>query len=148
MIEPAQHARQQIQRLLDQLNAAWKLGNGEQYAASFTEDADYVVFDGTHLRGRAAIGRAHQELFDGVLRGSELVSGDITDFRLLAPTVAVLHTTGAVKLRWQKKAPPGRSSIQALVAVEESGTWQFAAFQNTRIAPPGIFTKLLRRLMK
>lgn len=149
MEQQPQNARHQIQLLLDQLSAAWKAGNGQQFAASFTENADYVVFDGTHLRGRTAIAQAHQELFEGLMRGSELVGGAITDFQLLAPTVALLHSTGAVRMRWQKKAPVGRSSIQTLVAVQqESGSWQFTAFQNTRIAPPGPLTKLFLRLMK
>ncbi|PJJ53244.1 SgcJ/EcaC family oxidoreductase [Hymenobacter chitinivorans] len=149
MEKNAQSARHQIQLLLDQLSAAWKAGDGAQFAASFTEDADYVVFDGSHLRGRAAIAQAHQELFEGLMRGSELVGGSITDFQLLSPTVALLHSVGAVRMRWQKKAPTGRNSIQTLVAIEEeSGSWKLAAFQNTRIAPPGLLTKLFLRLMK
>jgi len=142
-------ARHQIQLLLDQLGAAWKAGDGEQFAACFTENADYVVFDGSHLRGRAAIAQVHQDLFEGLMRGSELVGSSVTDFQLLAPTVALLHSTGAVRMRWQKKAPIGRNSIQTMVAVQEkSGNWKFAAFQNTRITPPGLLTKLLLRLMK
>ncbi|UOQ64251.1 SgcJ/EcaC family oxidoreductase [Hymenobacter volaticus] len=149
MEQHAQSARHHIQLLLDQLSAAWKAGDGQQFAASFTENADYVVFDGTHLRGRAAIAQVHQELFDGLMRGSELVGSSVTDFQLLAPTVALLHSTGAVRMRWQKKAPVGRNSIQTLVAVQqETGNWLFAAFQNTRITRPGPLTKLFLRLMK
>jgi len=148
MPESTPVAREQIQSLFDQMAAAWQAGDGEQFAANFTDDADYVVFDGTHLTGRVAIAQAHQELFRGVLRGSRLVRGRVTDFRLLAPTVALLHSTGAVQMRWQKQAPVGRDSIQTMVAVLDKGRWQFAAFQNTRIAPPGLFTKLLLRLMK
>ncbi|MBO2011853.1 SgcJ/EcaC family oxidoreductase [Hymenobacter negativus] len=148
MNESALAAREQIQLLFDQLAAVWQAGDGEQFATNFTDDADYVVFDGTHLTGRAAIAQAHQELFSGVLRGSRLVRGAVTDFRLLAPTVALMHSTGAVQMRWQKQAPAGRESIQTMVAVLEGGCWQFAAFQNTRIKPPGLLAKLLLRLMK
>jgi len=144
----AQAARRQIQELLDQLSVAWQAGDAAQYAAHFTADADYVVFDGTHLRGRAAIAQAHQPLFDGIMRGSRLVGGGITDFRLLTPTVALLHTTGTAQLRWHRKPPRGRQSVQTMVAVREADGWQFAAFQNTRIASPGFLTRLLLRLMK
>ena len=33
---------------------AWNGGDGAAYAALFTEDCDYVAFDGTHLKGRQA----------------------------------------------------------------------------------------------
>jgi uncharacterized protein (TIGR02246 family) len=148
MDEATATARRQIQLLLDQIATAWKAGKSEPFAAQFTDSADYVVFDGTHLHGRAAIAQSHQALFDGLLRGSELVESDLTDFRLLTPTVALLHSMGAVRMRWQKKAPQGRRSIQTMVAVQEGGSWKFAAFQNTRIAPPGPLTRLFLRLLK
>lgn len=47
----AQAIRDLNQRFLD----GWGSGNGEVYASQFTEDVDYIAFDGTHFKGRAAV---------------------------------------------------------------------------------------------
>jgi uncharacterized protein (TIGR02246 family) len=139
--------RRPFEQLLTQLSAAWNAGDAARYAACFTADADYAAFDGTQLRGRAANEQLHRQLFRGVLRGSRLVAPGLTDARRLAPSVVLLHSTGAVQLRWQRKAPTGRQSVQTMVAVlEPNGEWRLAAFQNTRVSPPGPLQRLLMRL--
>ncbi|NOK08494.1 SgcJ/EcaC family oxidoreductase [Corallococcus exercitus] len=131
-----------FQRMFD----CWRRGDAQAYADCFTEDMDYVVFDGSHLKGRKANAEAHQALFDGVLRGS-VPEGKVTSLRFLGPDVALIHAVGAIKLRWQRKANASRQSIQTLVAVKREGAWSFSAFQNTRIQPPNAFARLMLRLM-
>lgn len=123
---------QAIHALFDRLAQAWNHGSGSDFGAVFTEDADYVTFDGTHLSGRQSIADAHQRLFDTVLRESRL-EGSLTDLRFLTPEIAVAHGRGAVRLRWQSRTPAARQSINTYVAVRHDGEWLFAAFQNTRI---------------
>ncbi|HLJ32900.1 MAG TPA: SgcJ/EcaC family oxidoreductase, partial [Ktedonobacteraceae bacterium] len=60
-----------IRTLLQRLNESW--GDTDAYAALFTEDADYVAFDGSHARGRNEIAEVHRPLFEGILKGSRLV---------------------------------------------------------------------------
>lgn len=134
--------RERMQRLYE----CWNQGDAQAYAACFTEDVDYVAFDGSHINGRKANAEAHQALFDGVLRGSTL-DGEVKSVRFLAPDVALIHTEGVIKLRWQHKAPKGRRSIQTMVAVKREGAWFFTAFQNTRIQPPNAFARWMMRLM-
>jgi uncharacterized protein (TIGR02246 family) len=122
-----------IRQLFMNLEHAWNAGDAIAYGACFTEDSDYVTFEGGHLQGRAANTNAHQKLFETFLKGSKL-EGQITDLRFLASDVAVLHATGNVKLRWQSRPAPGRKSIQTYVAVKQNGMWRFAAFHNARIA--------------
>src|SRR5688572_29933868 len=78
-----------FQRLLD----AWGRGDGPAYGAGFTDDADYVGFDGSRTVGRAAIADSHQRLFDTWLRGTRL-TGRIEAVRFLGPDVALVHATG------------------------------------------------------
>lgn len=122
-----------VRQLFQQLIACWNRGDGQAYAALFTENSDYVAFDGTHFRGRQANADNHQKLFDTFLKGSTLEGQGIDRFRFLTPDIVLLHATGTVKLRWQSKPTPGRRSIQTLVAVREGEGWRFAAFHNTRI---------------
>lgn len=123
-----------ILTLLQHLNEAW--GNADTYATLFTEDADYVAFDGSHARGRVEIAETHRPLFKGILKGSRLVDiGIPTEIRFLAPSVALVHTGGAV-LKGREKKPSRRAlSVQTLVAVKREDEWLLAAFQNTRYRP-------------
>jgi len=123
-----------VRTLYQQLIEAW--GNTDTYAALFTEDGDYIAFDGSHARGRTEIARAHRPLFEGILKGSLLVEVGIpVEVRFLSPNVALVHSGGAV-LRTRQNKPSRRAiSVQTFVAVKHEDRWLFAAFQNTRYRP-------------
>lgn len=137
-----------FQRLLD----AWGRGDGPAYGALFTDDADYVGFDGSHTVGREAIAESHQRLFDTWLKGTRL-SGRIEAVRFLDPDVALVHATGGTIFAGEAAPRPSRDSIQTLLAVRRDGEWRFTAFHNTRILRRtklqwmlfGIADKLFRR---
>ena len=66
----------------------------DEWLALFTEDADYVVYTGTHYRGRRKIADAHDALWARFLKGSRL-RGVIDDIRFPGPDVAILLARGA-----------------------------------------------------
>jgi uncharacterized protein (TIGR02246 family) len=117
-------------RLLDD----WGRGDGEAYGSRFTEDADYVAFDGTHTRGRSAIAASHQQLFDKYLKGTRL-TGRIESVKFLSPDTALVHAIGGTVMRGKSRPSPERDSIQTLVVVRRNGEWRFAAFHNSRVRP-------------
>jgi uncharacterized protein (TIGR02246 family) len=141
-----------IRDLFRQLLDDWGRGDGYAYGSRFTEEADYVAFEGTHTRGRQEIASSHQELFDKWLKGTKLVGG-IESVRFLSPEVALVHATGSTIFPGEDKPRPSRDSIQTLVAVKRDGAWIFTAFQNSRIVRRGplgwilygIATKVFRR---
>ncbi len=61
--EPAE--RRAILELGHALQDAWNRGDAAGYASLFTEDADFVAWNGSDGRGRPAIEDAHRRLFDG-----------------------------------------------------------------------------------
>jgi uncharacterized protein (TIGR02246 family) len=123
-----------LQALAQQLNDAWARADADGFAALFTEEADYVVFDGSHLKGRAAIAESHRALFQ-FMKGSRLVVTAPPSVRFLAPDVAVLHGMGAVLRAGQKRPSRRALSVQTFVAIKQGGPWRFTAFQNTRYRP-------------
>jgi uncharacterized protein (TIGR02246 family) len=125
-----------IRALFDDLLDDWGKGDGGAYGSRFTEDADYVAFDGTRTRGRAEISASHQQLFDRFLKGTRL-AGCILSIKFPSPDVAIVHATGGTIMRGKTKPSPERGSIQTLVAVREGTGWQFAAFHNSRVRPIG-----------
>lgn len=131
---PDQDTHAELRALVDAMYRAWDRNDAAAYAAFFTDDSDYIAFDGTRLRGRAANEALHAKLFAGVLRGTR-ISGEVDDIRLLGEGVALVHTHGAVLFPWQEQTPRSRASIQTMVAVRTPEGWRFSAFHNTRVRP-------------
>lgn len=122
------------QATLARIGAAWNAGDATAYAAEFTPDATYVAFNGEVMRGRPAIEATHRWLFDGPLRESRMVAAEpepAPDIRYVRPDVAVAVTGGAVQLAGAELTAD-RASVVSFVLVDDGGTWQVAAFQNTR----------------
>ena len=113
--------REAIRALFARLVESWDRGDGAAYAACFTQDSEYVAFDGTRLVGREANARHHQQLFDGFLKGSRLVGQTVLGLRFLTPEVALVHASGTVQLCWQPRPLEARKSIQTLVALRQAG---------------------------
>jgi uncharacterized protein (TIGR02246 family) len=133
---------QAIQNVLDELADAWNHADGTTYGTYFTEDADYIDVTGTHTIGGQAIGRIHQFLFEGPLKGSILQRDrSNTEVQFLAPDVALVIGTGASKLAGQTEAPEDRKSINTTILVKHNGQWRIRAFQNNRILVFGSPTK-------
>ena len=76
-----------LKTFVDQMIEAWNHGDAAGFAAPFAEDADFIAFEGTHLRGRAAIIGFHQPLFDTALKGTRL-EGSVKFVRFVTPHLA------------------------------------------------------------
>jgi uncharacterized protein (TIGR02246 family) len=151
-IPPAQSAgavsaadRAAIENLLRDLAAAWEAGDGAAYARPFTEDCDYVTFNGERQHGREAVAASHQALFDTHLKGSRLVFERL-DIRALGSDAFIVHSFGNSLLKGQTRAPKSRRSLQTLVAVRTSEGLRFTAFHNTRVFAITPFRALLMML--
>ncbi|WP_313954436.1 SgcJ/EcaC family oxidoreductase [Anabaena subtropica] len=59
-----------IRAFLYQMIDAWNRGSGEGFAAPFSKTADFLTFEGTHLKGRKEIAAFHQQAFDTVIKGT------------------------------------------------------------------------------
>jgi uncharacterized protein (TIGR02246 family) len=119
-------------RMLD----AWGAGDGAAFAAPFSDDALFIGFDGSVVRGREQVATTHQELFERWMKGTRLVE-ERAEVRFVGADVAIVHAIGGTVMRGKTEPPPERDSIQTLVAVREPGAWSFVSFQNTRIRPIG-----------
>jgi uncharacterized protein (TIGR02246 family) len=139
-VQPAPNASADlaaIRQILADLAACWNRADGAAYGALFTDDADYIDVTGTRTRGGAAIGRVHQFLWDGFLKGSVLDTDGEHDIQLITPDVAIVIATGAARLAGQATAPADRQSINTTVLLKRAGVWRIRAFQNGRVQPFG-----------
>jgi len=115
---------------LDMIDA-WNRGNGADFAARFSADADFIAFEGTQLGGREKIAAFHQHLFDTELKGTRL-AGEVKFVRFLTPNVAVVHAVGSTALAGQPKTSPSRDSMQLFVVVKRGDRWYAEAMLNAR----------------
>jgi uncharacterized protein (TIGR02246 family) len=123
---------QALHDLFQKLQEAWNQGDGQTYAASFTEDADYINVTGAYLKGQQAIATVHQQLFETLFQGSRL-EGFVKQIRFLREDIALLHLHGRPRVPGQEIPAPEQYSIQTLVAIKQAGGWSITAFQNTWI---------------
>ena len=111
-----------------QLETGWNTKSGALFAKPFAEDADYVVINGMHIKGRTVIEKAHQQIFDTIYKDTTLTL-NVQQIRFLRPDVAVVHVSG-------HRDGPGAEShagMLTLVMTKEKQGWTIAAFQNTAV---------------
>lgn len=121
-----------VHRLIEDLVTAWNAGDGDAYGRCFTEQCDYVTFNGDHVSGRTSVASGHQALFETHLRGSKLMFEEVHTRQIDSATILV-HGIGNSLLKGRKSPSASRRSIQTLVAVRTGKGWLFTAFHNTRI---------------
>lgn len=108
--------------------------DGAAFAATFSEDADFVDVTGGHIRGREAIAESLQAGFDTFMAGTRLSGPQQRTVRFPLPDVAVVVTSGNCVLpAGADGCGPEDLSIQTRIAVRRDGRWLFTAFQNNRI---------------
>jgi uncharacterized protein (TIGR02246 family) len=130
--------RRAILALGQAVQESWNRGDAAGYASQFTDDADFVAWNGAYGRGRAAIEDAHRRLFAGPLAGSRMVLvGDAPpeSLRFLSPDVAIMVIPGVVTRAGERATGPGHDAVQTFVLTRNDDGWRIASFQNTRVAP-------------
>ncbi|HEX8189483.1 MAG TPA: SgcJ/EcaC family oxidoreductase [Pyrinomonadaceae bacterium] len=121
-----------IRENVRQLEAGWNAKDGALFAKPFAADADYVVINGSQIKGRETIAEAHQRIFDTLYKESTL-SLSVRRVRMVRPDVAVVHVTGTNKITRAAETQTVEA-IMTLLMTKESGVWRIAAFQNTQVA--------------
>jgi uncharacterized protein (TIGR02246 family) len=120
-----------VRDIVDRMIEAWNRHDGAGFAAPFSENADFVAFEGTHLKGRAQIEEFHQQLFANELKGTRL-EGGVNFVRFLGPALAVMHSWSTTTLPGQTNASPSRDSMQLFVLVKRGDDWICEALLNAR----------------
>ena len=121
-----------IRKLYQQMIDGSNSGNGDAFAAPYTDDSDFIGFDCTYMKGHQEIASFHQMLFDKFLKGSHLI-GKIRSIRFVTMDVAVMIAVGGTVMAGQSDIEPERNSIHTIVAVKRNSNWYFTAFQNSRV---------------
>lgn len=120
-----------IRAQVEQMMKGWNAKNGAEFAKPFAEDADYVVINGMQIKGRTAIAKGHQGIFDTVYKNST-ISYAVDAIRFLRSDVAVVHVAASLKVTQGALTRTGNARM-TLVMTKNNGKWEIAAFQNTSV---------------
>ena len=123
----------EIRALVERQFESWGRGDAAEYVADFTDDIDYISYDGSR-RGKEKSEELHRDLFQTVLYGSRL-TGKVESIRFLTPDVAIVHLLGSIIEGWRETPLKRRLSRQTMVVVRRNGRWMITAFHNTRVRP-------------
>jgi uncharacterized protein (TIGR02246 family) len=122
----------QIRELVNTLQDGWAKKDGNLFASPFAENADYVVVNGMHIKGKPAIAGGHQTIFDSFYKET-YIKTEVQSIRYLKPDIAIVHFTS--HLTGNSNGQKMNSKGQITLTVEKSSTgWVIASFQNTAIA--------------
>jgi uncharacterized protein (TIGR02246 family) len=132
-----------VRAVLDRLTALWVevtagRSSVEAIAGLFTEDASFVVGDGTYLRGRSEIAAYYRRMVEGhdgagtTIRDTTVIA-EADSVRFLGDDAAIMVGFGGILFKGETVVPPERRGIQTSVLTRQDGDWRVAAYQNTRI---------------
>jgi uncharacterized protein (TIGR02246 family) len=124
----------QLKELMDQFANSWSAGNGQEFGASFMDNAHFVAFDGTVLEGPAAIGQYHQAAFDRYLRNTRLVLS-VDGTLAIDESALMVFASGGIQSESGGTVMLTGDSLQTMVVVLKDGKARVLAFQNTRRRP-------------
>jgi uncharacterized protein (TIGR02246 family) len=124
----------QIDRQRQIQEEAWAEGDAAKYATIFTDDADFVTFNGDHMATKREIVEGMQYYFDTYLANTRLLQYD-ERIRFPRRDLAIIVRTGCVLWNDETTCSEDALSVNTNVAVKRHGRWLFETFQNTRIRP-------------
>ncbi|WP_066943169.1 SgcJ/EcaC family oxidoreductase [Streptomyces lushanensis] len=115
------------------MHEAWNRGDAAGFFADFAEDAVFAELEGTVHRSRAEMITAHEVLLGTVMKGSQLVRGEVPFARIVSPGVGVIHNRVGILLPGEEEPPSTRFSMQLFVTVWRDDRWVVTALQNARV---------------
>ena len=118
-----------------QWEAAWNAHDMARMGRLLTDDADWVTVSGRHLRGRLEIEQVHTAMHAAQFASTVWNNGAM-DVRLVKPEVALVHLTWSIRGEAEPDGTPrqARKGTFSWLLIEQHGTWQIRAAQNTNAA--------------
>ncbi|MEV5598427.1 SgcJ/EcaC family oxidoreductase [Streptomyces sp. NPDC052496] len=123
--------RAAFDELLRRQEQAWADKDGAAFAATFTEDADLVTFNGDYLRTQDAIAQGMQYYFDHYIGDTTIRTLD-QHVRFVNRHTAIIVRTSCQIQAGESECREGSLSVNTNVLTKKNGVWLQQSFQNTR----------------
>jgi uncharacterized protein (TIGR02246 family) len=126
--EHADSSATAVRALYENLLVAWNQRDAGRYAALFADDGALIGFDGSEVAGSEVQDHLTQIFAD---HPTAAYVWQVRDVKVLAEGVVLVQAIVGMVPPGQHELNPATNAVQSLVAVERSGTWLIALFQNT-----------------
>ena len=123
-----------IRQIVKDVETGWNALDGKMFAAPFASDADYVIVNGMHIKGRDAIEKGHTGIFTTVYKDSRNAA-TVKSVRFLRPDVAVVHVEWNLEFSANGETKKARA-MNTMIVTKDNGKWSIAAFHNTPVQMP------------
>jgi uncharacterized protein (TIGR02246 family) len=120
-----------VRDVMVRLCEAWERGDGEAYAALFSEDAQYVTAPGERLQGRKSIAQSHQKIFDTLFKDTKLGRNYPNTLRPITSDVVLVESAGSVLFPGETESKISPNGLMTLVVTRQADAWRIISFQNT-----------------
>ncbi|MBV9359356.1 MAG: SgcJ/EcaC family oxidoreductase [Chloroflexi bacterium] len=118
------------QSLVDGYVDAWNQGDGAGFARAFATDADFTSIRLDRVRGRQAIGEAHQHIFDTVYRGTR-IAAQVEPASVRPLGLDYVEFLVDARMTSASGLPFGPRHAHAMVVAERQPEgWRIVAFHN------------------
>jgi uncharacterized protein (TIGR02246 family) len=121
-----------IREAIRKAQDGWNAGSAEDFAAQFAEDADFVLVNGRHVKGREAIANGARADFSSIFKGSSNTY-TVEAIRFIRPDVAIAHVHQLLIYN-DGEITHEATARSTWVLTRHEDVWIITAFQNTAIA--------------
>jgi len=124
--------RTEIEETIKILVDAWTEGDADKFASPFTDDADFMVWFGMHLKGKEEITFGHNIIFKDFYANT-IWDLKILKIRFIGSNVALVHAAGAI-IKEGDDEPTEPDAVPLIVLNKIENNWKIVALQNTPFA--------------
>jgi uncharacterized protein (TIGR02246 family) len=125
-----QDAQKEVEFIVKQLMEGFAGQDAESFSSVFADDADCIIRDGQHLKGRDEIRETHRRIFSSIYSEGTKSSFRIESIRFLQSDVSLVRIKGHMEFSKEGQSSEVNGRI-SLVCNNVDNKWHVALFQNT-----------------
>lgn len=121
---------QAIRKIVQNLADGWTHGNGAEFAGSFADTHDFIVWNGYYMKNLnpQVNASSHQGLFDTRYKDTRMYS-TIDKIKFVREDVALIHVLAAVVNKTESR-PKDPEVLWTGILEKNNGQWKIISFHN------------------